>query len=86
MSQLTATLRLSETQKARLWEAHVTRQALEELGVLISPEVLEGEPRPAMEEDLKATLPHLTKEELFALMALAERLKPIEARDSDMVT
>jgi len=86
MSHLTATLKLSETKKARLWEAHVTRQALEDLGVLIAPEVLEGEPRLTMEEDLKATLPHLAKAELFALFVLAERLKPVEAAGGNMVT
>jgi len=75
LSDLTTTLELSESDMARLWQAHVIRSTLSALGVYVPPAIIAREERAEMEAALHAAAARLPLADLHALMALAEHLE-----------
>jgi len=70
-----ATLNKSQDEKARLWEAHVLRQALDAYGAYISQDHLDRWPRADLENFIRESLSRMGKADLHALMVVAQVLE-----------
>jgi len=73
-AEMTATLALDEGRKAKLWDRHVIRAGLAELGLYFTTEAWEGQTAAELRAGVVAALDLLAPPDLFALLAVAEQL------------